>query len=119
MVWPLPYPIARLGHITGAFVSYPYKAMGCQPQIVYFPADQRDLSSLGTKIKALNPAWYFPNIGKVEDMALAASAAYDAGYRGHYFTFLTSDVGLLPPSLSRKYLKDSSVLSPPWKLTLQ
>lgn len=85
------------GHITAAYISYPYRVMGCNPQIVYFPADQRDLSSLGTKIAYMNPAWYFPNIGKVEDMALASSAAYDAGYRGNYFSFLTSDVGLLAP----------------------
>ena len=53
----------------------------------------------------MNPAWYFPNIGKVEDMALAASAAYDAGYRGHYFSFLTSDVGLLAPIFKPEVLE--------------
>jgi ABC-type branched-subunit amino acid transport system substrate-binding protein len=98
-------PDNAVGHITAAYISYPYKAMGCQPNIVYFPSDQRDLSSLGTKIAFTNPAWYFPNIGKVEDMALASSAAYDAGYRGHYFSFLTSDVGLLAPIFKPEVLE--------------
>jgi len=60
---------------------------------------------MGTKIKALNPGWFFGGLGKVEEMGLVTSAAYDAGYRGHYFTFLTSDVGLLAPVFKPEVLE--------------
>ena len=53
----MAFPDNSMGHIAASLISYPYKAIGCQPQIIYYPADQRDLSSLGTKIKTLNPAW--------------------------------------------------------------
>ena len=38
-------------------------------------------------------------------MGLVTSAAYDAGYRGNYFTFLTSDVGLLAPVFKPEVLE--------------
>ena len=98
-------PDNAMGHGNATFASGPYKAMGCNLQVVYFPGDQRDLSSLGTKIKAINPAWYMGNIGNVMDMALANSAAYDAGYRGHYFNFLTAEVGLMAPVFKPEVLE--------------
>ena len=93
----LAFPDSASGHQAASNVSYPYKRLGAQPSIVYYPADQRDLSSLGTKIAQLKPAGLIPGTGKVEDMALVSSAAYDGGYRGKFFHFLTSDVGLLAP----------------------
>jgi ABC-type branched-subunit amino acid transport system substrate-binding protein len=85
------------GHQGASNLAFPYMRLGAQPTILYYPADQRDLSSLGTKVKALNPGYFFPGTGKVEDMALTTAACYDAGYRGKFMHFLTSDVGLLVP----------------------
>ena len=93
----LAFPDNASGHQAASNLAYPYKRLGAQPSIVYYPADQRDLSSLGTKIAQLKPAGLIPGTGKVEDMALVSSAAYDGGYRGMFFHFLTSDVGLLAP----------------------
>jgi ABC-type branched-subunit amino acid transport system substrate-binding protein len=98
-------PDNAMGHQQAANCASPYKSLGCQPQFIYYPADQRDLSSMGTKIKNLNPAWFFGGLGKVEEMGLVTSAAYDAGYRGHYFTFLTSDIGLLAPVFKPEVLE--------------
>jgi len=85
------------GHQGASNLAFPYMRLGAQPTILYYPADQRDLSSLGTKVKTLNPGYFFPGTGKVEDMALTTAACYDAGYRGKFMHFLTSDVGLLVP----------------------
>jgi ABC-type branched-subunit amino acid transport system substrate-binding protein len=100
------FPDNSAGHIGASLIGYPYKAMGCQPQIIYFPADQRDLSSLGTKIKSINPAWLSvtPQMGS-ETMALVFGSCYDAGYRGKMFSFLTSDVGLLQPVFKPEILE--------------
>jgi hypothetical protein len=60
---------------------------------------------MGTKIASMNPAWFFGGLGATETMGLVTGAAYDAGYRGHYFTFLTSDVGLLAPVFKPEVLE--------------
>jgi len=60
---------------------------------------------MGTKIATMNPAWFFGGLGATETMGLVTGAAYDAGYRGHYFTFLTSDVGLLAPVFKPEVLE--------------
>ncbi len=98
-------PDSAPGHQMASNFSYPYKRLGCQPAFVYYPADQRDLSSMGTKIATMNPAWFFGGLGATETMGLVTGAAYDAGYRGHYFTFLTSDVGLLAPVFKPEVLE--------------
>jgi ABC-type branched-subunit amino acid transport system substrate-binding protein len=98
-------PDSAPGHQMAANFSYPYKMLGCKPAFVYYPDGQRDLSSMGTKIKTMNPAWFFGGLGATETMGLVTGAAYDAGYRGHYFTFLTSDVGLLAPVFKPEVLE--------------
>jgi ABC-type branched-subunit amino acid transport system substrate-binding protein len=85
------------GHQSASNMMVPYRALGAEPTIVYYPADQRDLSSLGTKIRMLNPPWFISGTGGVEAMGLVSAACYNAGYRGHFFHYLTSDVGLLAP----------------------
>jgi len=93
------------GHQSASLISYPYKALGAQPSIVYYPADQRDLSSLGTKIRVMNPAWFMGPVSNVETIALTTAAVYDAGYRGKFFSFLTSDIGLLAPIFKPEVLE--------------
>jgi branched-chain amino acid transport system substrate-binding protein len=102
----MAFPDNAVGHIAGSLIGYPYKAIGCQPQLLYFPADQRDLSSLGTKVKTLNPAFLqaTPTMG-IEGMALVYNSCYDAGYRGKMFSFLTSDVGLMQPVFKPEVLE--------------
>ena len=101
----MAFPDNAPGHQTASNVAAPYQRVGCQPTIVYYPADQRDLSSLGTKISSMKPNWFMAGLGKVEDMGLISGAAYDAGYRGHYFHFLTSDIGLLAPVFKPEVLE--------------
>jgi ABC-type branched-subunit amino acid transport system substrate-binding protein len=99
------FPDNAPGHQTASNVAAPYQRVGCQPTIVYYPADQRDLSSLGTKISQMKPNWFMPGLGKVEDMGLISGAVYDAGYRGKFFHFLTSDIGLLAPVFKPEVLE--------------
>ena len=93
------------GHQTASNVSTPYERVGCKPTVLYYPADQRDLSSLGTKVRALGPNWFMPGTGAVELQGLVSAACYDAGYRGRFFHFLTSDVGLLAPVFKPEVLE--------------
>lgn len=91
------FPDNAPGHQSATLAAMPYYAFGCQPQFIFFPADQRDQSSMGTKIATINPAWFFGNLGKVEDIALTTAAAYNAGYRGHFFTMMSIDINLITP----------------------
>ena len=43
--------------------------------------------------------------GGVEAMGLVSAACYNAGYRGHFFHYLTSDVGLLAPVFKPEVLE--------------
>jgi branched-chain amino acid transport system substrate-binding protein len=76
-------PDNQLGHI-GEVVSAPvYKAFNVKVDYEYYPADVADLSSLGTKVKTLNPDVFGCSMGSaVQPFA----AVRRAGYKGQLFS---------------------------------
>jgi ABC-type branched-subunit amino acid transport system substrate-binding protein len=53
---------------------------------MFYPEGQQDQSALGTKIKQLNPDAFTAIAGGPVGDGLAFKAAYQAGYRGQFFT---------------------------------
>jgi len=71
-------PDNQMGHGSGDPIVAACKAVGITATAMYFPANSTDLSSLGTKVKTLNPDMFDAQfVG-----GLPYQAAYNAGYRG-------------------------------------
>jgi len=83
--YTLVIPDSQGGRNVGGNAAAAWKVFGIEPNIIYYPANSVDMSSIGTKIKTLNPG-SFGAIGGGAGDGLALRAAWDAGYRGQYFT---------------------------------
>jgi ABC-type branched-subunit amino acid transport system substrate-binding protein len=59
-----------------------FKGLGITPHVEYYPATASDLSSLGTKVKTLNPDIFSTAGGSMQPFA----AVWDAGYRGQLYS---------------------------------
>ncbi len=57
--------------------------VGLKPlEMIYYPADQTDLSAVGTRVKTLNPDFLLAYGGGPQSDSTAMKAAYAAGWRG-------------------------------------
>ena len=85
------FPDNSDGHTFNEIACAPYLALGAKPTTIYFPAGQGDLSSLGTKVVSMKPA-FFQGMSSfaVSEMANIDKAVYDAGYRGQFFSFIST-----------------------------
>jgi ABC-type branched-subunit amino acid transport system substrate-binding protein len=72
----LAFPDEAMGHMMGGMQSQIMSSIGMKLQQMYYPPAQTDLSSLGTKIKSINPA----AVMVVEVPTI--KAIRDAGYTG-------------------------------------
>jgi hypothetical protein len=54
----MAFPDNQLGHVFDTIFAGTWKAIGVNPTVIYFPASQEDLSSIGTKVVSLNPALF-------------------------------------------------------------
>ena len=62
-----------------------FKSFGMTPTVIYFPANQQDLSSVGTKIVSLNPGAVMCMSGAGQTDGLVYTAVSQAGYKGQFF----------------------------------
>jgi len=83
------------GHFSTEFFSGSLKALGVNPQYVYFPPSSTDLSAVATKVVAMNPTNVDCTGGGdiLDDTAL--KAVFLAGYKGLCFTGGGGSVGTL------------------------
>jgi ABC-type branched-subunit amino acid transport system substrate-binding protein len=75
-------PDNPMGQMSAGKTIGQFSAFGITPTIETYPATSTDLSSLGTKIKVLNPDSLFATVGSGQPYA----AAYNAGWRGVMFS---------------------------------
>jgi len=94
--WVVALPDSVGGHISGEFTGKVLKDSGVNADLEYYPTGSPDLSSLGTKVKTLNPDVFLATGAGVEGDSLGYKAAYQAGYRGQLF----SPAALPPPQLA-------------------
>jgi branched-chain amino acid transport system substrate-binding protein len=98
------YPDDQWGHMAQEQTDPIWQIFGVTPTDIFYPADATDLSSLGTRVKTLNPpAFTAVGGGPIKD-AQALKAAYDAGYRGQLFANSTA------PALSLTQLVPAEAL---------
>lgn len=72
-------PDMKLGRMVGGFTVMTLKSLGLDVQDEYFPPNQTDLSSLGSKIKSLNPDVV------ITPVMQPIKAIRDSGWEGQLF----------------------------------
>jgi branched-chain amino acid transport system substrate-binding protein len=78
------YPDSQMGHAGATADARVFEAFGAKFTPIFYPANSTDLSSLGTKVRELNPS-AFGAAGAGPGDVMAVKAAYDAGYKGQIF----------------------------------
>ena len=77
----------QYGHMIAGLIAATFKAFNVNPTIVYYPAEQQDLSAVGTKVASLKPTAYMSMSGNSATLdALMYKTVYDAGCRAQFFT---------------------------------
>lgn len=77
------YPDSQMGQSAAASDTKVWEALGAKFTPIFYPADSTDLSSLGTKVKNLNPT-AFGGAGAGPNDVMVLKAARDAGYKGQF-----------------------------------
>jgi ABC-type branched-subunit amino acid transport system substrate-binding protein len=81
----IAYPDDQRGHIIAESVFPTWGVFGVKPNNVFYPPTAQDLSSLGTKVRTLNPAAFSAEGGGPLSDGLVLKAVYQAGYKGQLF----------------------------------
>ncbi len=90
------FPDNKLGRIREALAQHLSRMFG--PRMldpVFYPPEATDLSVVGTKAKSLNPDAFSATAGGTASDGLCFKAAWQAGYKGQLFSFVTVSVGSL------------------------
>jgi branched-chain amino acid transport system substrate-binding protein len=82
-------PDNQMGHMLADMAKTTMDKFGMTFIPVYYPANTQDLSSIGTKVKELNPD-VFQGGGDPISAGLSYKAVWQAGYRGHLWAGATS-----------------------------
>jgi branched-chain amino acid transport system substrate-binding protein len=101
----LAMPDSPMGHIVAAMLEPSWKGFGVTLETIYFPANQADLSSLGTKVVSLNPTAFSGSSGSDVGDGQIYNAVYQAGYRGQLFTSAQNSIYTLKQVISKEALE--------------
>jgi branched-chain amino acid transport system substrate-binding protein len=82
----LASPDTQMGHMGAADVTAIMATFGVKVDPIFYPANQSDLSSLGTQVAKINPPLVLCQGGGPVVDSLAQKAIYNAGWRGPFFT---------------------------------
>jgi branched-chain amino acid transport system substrate-binding protein len=88
-------PDNQIGHMIPVIQTPTWQLFGVTPTFIYYPVNSQDLSSLGTKIKSMNPSALGVGGGGTMGDGMALKAAYEAGYKGQIFLGGTGTVANL------------------------
>jgi len=88
-------PDSMVGHMVSETTGLTWKVFGVTPNYIFYPPSAQDLSSLGTKVKSLNPSAFGAAGGGTMGDGLAIKAVYTAGYRGQIFCGGTATIANL------------------------
>jgi len=98
------YPDNQMGHMISGGVEAVWSFFGGKVTSVYYPFEQTDLSSLGTKVATMNPS-VFEAIGGGNQDYEAYKAAYRAGYRGQFFASTTNPATIMTQTIPAEALE--------------
>ena len=79
-------PDNQMGHMSEKSAGPIWQKFGATPTWLYFPADSQDFSSLGTKVKDLNPSVFSAQTGSPATEGVAMKAAYQSGWKGTLYS---------------------------------
>jgi branched-chain amino acid transport system substrate-binding protein len=86
------YPDSQQGHMSATNTDEVWAVFGVKTTNLFYPSSSGDLSSLGTKVKTLNPACFMAVGGGPALDGLAIKSVWQAGYRGQYFASSSSEL---------------------------
>jgi branched-chain amino acid transport system substrate-binding protein len=90
------YPDLETGHENAAMFEKAAKAVGLTvTEQIFYPITATDLSSVGTKVKSLNPDMFLALGGGPPFDSLAFKAVYQAGYKGQMIAPSTNPGGVM------------------------
>jgi branched-chain amino acid transport system substrate-binding protein len=92
-------------HISADIAQKYLKTYNVDCDVEYYPPNASDLSSLGTKVKTLNPDVLLAVGGGPEKDSLVYKAAYQAGYHGQFFNTGQSSVMALAQVIPAEMLE--------------
>ena len=101
----LAFPDNQLGHILSTVFGGTWKASGVSANVIYYPASQQDLSSLGTKVAVANPAMFMTVTGGDVTDAQVMNAVIQAGYKGQMFNIQQTPLSVLNQLLTPQALE--------------
>jgi branched-chain amino acid transport system substrate-binding protein len=88
------FPDDKLGRIRAGLAKKLGEVFGPKElEPIFYPPGQTDLSVVGTRVKSLNPDAFSPTGGGVAGDSLCFKAAWQAGYKGQLFSFVSLTVG--------------------------
>ena len=82
----LASPDTQMGHMGAGDATAIMGSFGITVTDIFYPANQSDLSSLGTQVTKANPPMVMCQGGGPTVDSLAQKAIYNAGWRGPFFT---------------------------------
>jgi branched-chain amino acid transport system substrate-binding protein len=84
-----------VGHMIVDVNGVSFDAVGIKTTKSFAPASQTDLSSVGTKIAAMNPGCVYAGYATSTGQSSVVKAAWNAGYRGYFAEGNTVQIALL------------------------
>jgi branched-chain amino acid transport system substrate-binding protein len=76
----------QFGHMVAMLSESQFKTFGITPKVIFFPANQVDLSAVATKILSMNPGVVMGMSGSSTTDGLFFSSVHQAGYKGQFFS---------------------------------
>ena len=95
-----------VGHMIVDINAVSFEAVGIKTEKSFAPASQTDLSSVGTKIAAMNPGCVYAGYATSTGQASVVKAAWNAGYRGLFAEGNTVQIALLKDLLPAEALNN-------------
>jgi len=78
----LAYPDNQMGHDSQVTTEAALKTYGLEPSAVFYPENSTDLSSMGLKIKSMNPDVFLGTGGSPSTDGQSIKAVIESGYTG-------------------------------------
>lgn len=83
------YPDSQEGHAYSEPTQKVFETFGMTVKNIFYPAQQQDLSALGTKVKVMNPDVFIALAGGPIGDGLAYKAVWQSGYKGKLYASTT------------------------------
>jgi branched-chain amino acid transport system substrate-binding protein len=88
----IAYSDNQFGHMIAGMTSLVFKPFGVTPKNIFFPANQVDLSAVGTKIVNEKPSVVMSGSGSSATDGMLFNTVHQAGYHGQFFAATNNSI---------------------------